>query len=338
MAKTMSDKNTKTEILEAYNDMLEKMKEQKAVDSKMIKKETEEKEVVKKASENSIEGIVKNMAELKLEVIKTMDGLGEKLISQHKKLTDLQQAIDIEAKTIEDIYNIKVEAESLTALVVAQKEKSATFETEVEQKKANFESDMAQKRLMWKKEQDDFEFAKKEREVQSKKERQREEEDYLYNLQLKRKKESDVYEEEKTVLEKVLLEKKADFEKEYSEREVFLSANEKQFEELKTKVESFPKELDKAIKDTEKSVTERLNFTHRHEAELTLKEIEGERKLYEQKVASLEAKIKEQEELIKQLTHKANEAGLQVQNIAIKAIEGASTQRVTFEKERVKEG
>jgi hypothetical protein len=338
MAKTMSDKNTKTEILDAYNDMLEKVKEQKAADSKVIKKETEEKEVVKKASEYSVEGIVINMSELKLDVIKTMDGLGEKLISQYKKLTDMQQAIDIEARNIEDIYNIKVEAESLTALIGAQKEKRADFEAEMEQKKTDFDSDMAQKKLLWKKEQDDFEFVKKERDGQSKKERQREEEDYLYNLQLKRKKESDAYEEEKTVLEKVLLEKKADFEKEYSEREAFLSANEKQFEELKTKVESFPKELEKAIKDTEKSVGEKLNFTHKHEAELTLKEIEGERKLYEQKVSALETKIKEQEELIKQLTQKANEAGLQVQNIAIKAIEGASSQRVTFEKERVKEG
>lgn len=338
MAKTLSDKNTKAEILEAYNDMLERLKEQKAADSKVIKKETEEKEVVKKASEYSVEDIVKNMSELKLDIIKTMDGLGERLISQYKKLTDLQQAIDIEAKTIEDIYNIKVEAESLTALIASQKEKRAIFEDEMEQKKTVFESDMSQKRLQWKKEQDDFEFTKKEREAQSKKERQREEEDYLYNMQLKRKKEGDAYEEEKTVLEKVLLEKKADFEREYSEREAFLSANEKQFEELKTKVESFPKELEKAIKDTEKSVTDKLNFTHKHEAELTLKEIEGERKLYEQKVGALEAKIREQEDLIKQLTQKANEAGIQVQNIAIKAIEGASSQRVTFEKERVKEG
>jgi hypothetical protein len=52
----------------------------------------------------------------------------------------------------------------------------------------------------------------------------------------------------------------------------------------------------------------------------------------------LESKIGEQDDLIKQLTQKANEAGLQVQSIAIKAIEGASSQRITVERERVKEG
>jgi hypothetical protein len=338
MTKTISDKNTKTEILEAYNDMLEKMKEQKAADTKVIKKEVEEKEIVKKASQHSVEGIVKNMADLKLEIIKSMDSLGERLITEFKKLTELQQAIEVETKTIEDIYNIKVEAESLTALIAAQRDKRIAFEAEMEQKKADFDNDMTQKKLLWKKEQDDFEFAKKERETQSKKERQREEEDYLYNLQLKRKKEADVYEENAANLEKELTEKKAAFEKEFIERESSLSAREKELAELKARVDLFPKELEKAIKDAEKSVTERLNFTHSHEAELASKEIEGDRKLYQQKIAALESKIGEQDDLIKQLTQKANEAGLQVQSIAIKAIEGASSQRITVERERVKEG
>ena len=38
MPKTISDKNTKTEILEAYNEILQKMKEQKSMDVKAIKK------------------------------------------------------------------------------------------------------------------------------------------------------------------------------------------------------------------------------------------------------------------------------------------------------------
>jgi hypothetical protein len=338
MTKAISDKSTKTEILDAYNEMLEKLKEQKAMDGKALKKETEEKEIVKKASQHSVEGIVKNTADLKLEIIKAMDGLGERLISEYKKLTDLLQAIEIESKAIEDIYKIKVEAESLTSLVTAQKEKRAAFEAEMDEKKADFDDDMSEKKLLWKKEQEEYEFAKKDREAQSKKERQREEEDYAYNLQLKRKKENDSYEEKKAVLEKALAEKKAAFDKEFSERETIISAREKELADLKSRVETFPKELDKAIKDTEKAVTERLSFTYKHEAELASKEIEGERKLYQQKVTALEGKIKEQDDLIKQLTQKASEAGLQVQSIAIKAIEGASAQRITVERERVKEG
>jgi hypothetical protein len=337
MTKPVSDKSTKTEILDAYNEMLQKVKEQKAMDGKAVKKEVEEKETVKRASLHSVEGIVKNLADLKLEIIKSMDGLGEKLIGEYKKLTELQQAIDIEEKVIDEIHNIKVQAESLTSLLVTQKEKRAAFEAEMEDKKADFDDDMTQKRLQWKKEQEEFEFAKKEREAQLKKERQREEEDHTYNLQLKRKKETDAYEEKKTALEKALTDKKTALEKEFEEREAAISAKEKEFGDLKTRVEAFQKEIEKAVKDTEKAITERLTFTYRHDSELSEKEIEGERKLFHQKVEALESKIKEQEELVRQLTQKAHEAGLQVQNIAIKAIEGASSQRITMEREKVKE-
>ena len=44
----------------------------------------------------------------------------------------------------------------------------------------------------------------------------------------------------------------------------------------------------------------------------------------------MEAKIKEQEDLIAQLTRKSDEAGVKVENIALKAIEGASNQRATL--------
>lgn len=54
MVKAVSDKSTKTEILEAYNELVTKMKEQKAMDAKAVKKETEEKEIVKASSLSSI--------------------------------------------------------------------------------------------------------------------------------------------------------------------------------------------------------------------------------------------------------------------------------------------
>ena len=65
------------------------------------------------------------------------------------------------------------------------------------------------------------------------------------------------------------------------------------------------------------------------------KEIEGERKLKEQIINSLEAKIKEQETLIKQLTSKNDDAIKQVKDIAVKALEGTANYRViTKEKDK----
>ena len=42
-------------------------------------------------------------------------------------------------------------------------------------------------------------------------------------------------------------------------------------------------------------------------------------------IASLEAKIQNQEDLIRQLSRKADEAGLSVQNIALKALDSGVT-------------
>jgi hypothetical protein len=52
---------------------------------------------------------------------------------------------------------------------------------------------MTQKKLQWKVEQEKFENQKKERNAQLKKDRQCEKKDYNYNIQLKRKKDADVY-------------------------------------------------------------------------------------------------------------------------------------------------
>jgi len=115
-----------------------------------------------------------------------------------------------------------------------------------------------------------------------KKERDREEEEYSYTLQLKRKKDNDVYEAKKSALEKELKEKRAAVEKELSEREALVSARENELSDLKAQVAEFPIQLEKAVKDKEKSVIERLEFKYKHETALATKEIEGERKLNKQ--------------------------------------------------------
>lgn len=337
MVKAVSDKSTKTEILEAYNELVTKMKEQKAMDAKAVKKETEEKEIVKASSLSSIEDIVKRLAGLKLDIVTAMDGLEKLLIDEFKKLSDLRKATEIENRNLEELYQIKAEAESLTALIALQKEKKAAFDEELATKRAEFDEEMVQKRQEWKREQERYEQEKKERETQLKKERQREEEEYSYNLKLARKKDADAYEMKKAALEKELTDKQAALEKKFAERESIISAREKDYEEMKSKVEAFQSELAKAVKDTEKTVTERLEFQHKHQTEILMKEIEGERRLNQQIIAALEKKIKEQDELIRQLTEKANEAGRQVQDIAIKAIEGASMQRIQIEREKAKE-
>lgn len=330
MAAAPSEKSTKTEILSAYNELLAKLKEQKVQDVKEDKKKSEDQKIVQKAGELSVENIIKNIGSTKLDILNSLDNLSEKLTQEFRKLSDLKTAIEIETKNLDELYEIKVNTDSLAALLLAQKEKKATFELDMEKKKAALEEEIFQKRFAWKVEQDNFENSKKERDLQLKKDRQREEEDYSYNLTLKRKKESDAYQENKSQLDKELQEKKSIFDKVYSEREAAILAKEQEYAELKNRVEQFPAQLEKALKENEAKITEHLELTYKHNSELVKKEMESEKKLSQQTISLLQAKIKEQEDQLKQLSIKANEYSTQVQTIAIKAIEGASTQRIIY--------
>ena len=119
----ISEKSKKNEILDAYNEILEKVREQKTLDRRAEKKSEEKEKIVNDASQLSLEKIIKGLAEIKLEIGKTFDNLEEKLVAQYKKFTGLQEATDIETKGLEEIYEIKVDADSLAALLLAQKEK-----------------------------------------------------------------------------------------------------------------------------------------------------------------------------------------------------------------------
>jgi hypothetical protein len=328
MAKDVSPRSTKEEILQAYNELQTRLREQRIQDRKSEKKKEEEEKTVETAALHTDETILKGLAELKLEIVKSVDAIGDQLMNERKKLQDLRRAIEIEQGNLEELYSITANVDSLSVLLASQKERKAEFEAFMEERKLQFDEEIGVKKAQWKIEQETFEQQKKERDASLKKERQREEEEYLYALGLQRKKDTDNYEAMKASIEKELEETRLTVEKDLAEREARMAGKEQEWSRLSAAVEAFPAELDRMKRETAAAVTERLEFLHQHATELALKEMDGERKLNAQIIVSLESKIKEQDELIRQLTQKATDAGLQVQSIAIKAIEGASAQRV----------
>lgn len=345
MEKEFSAKSTKNEILAAYEELLTKVKQQKSDQPKQIQEETRKKEVVSKASENSTEGIVNGIVSLKLGVAKELDKLSEQLTAEYKKLEQIQFAITLEKKNLEELYEVTANADSLAAMLLAQKEKKAQFEIEMALKKSeleekmktersafdekitiekeNFDATMRAQKELWKVDQQKWTDQQKELKDNTEKQRKREEEEYLYNLKLTRKKETDAYEEKKTKLEKELTDKKTAFEKEISERESKVLTAEAELLELRAKALSYPKELEKAITTTEKAITEKLSVQFNFEKQLTAKQTEGELKLRDQTINTLQSKIKDIETANKELSGKTITAENTVKDIAIKAIESA---------------
>ncbi len=248
----------------------------------------------------------------------------QRLVAEYRRLNDLQEAIKLESVELEELHQIKKNVNTLNAILLAQKEYKARFEQEMQQEENDFALEVGTKRVQWAKEQEGMESERKERELRIKKERAREEEEYRYTTMLERKKEQDSYEARQAMQEKELEERRSRVLQELKQREEIIVASEAEFNVMKERIERFPKELEKAIKDTETNTRENIERTYQYEMDLAAKELNGERKLNSQIITSLQDKIKEQENFIRQLTQKTDEAGTQVQAIALKALEGAS--------------
>jgi len=327
MTDEISAKNTKNEILEAYHEALDLLKAAKKTSKQEVKIIEERKETVLHAVTHSTDDIVKGIATLKLSLVRSLEDIEEQLLGSRKQLTNLQQAIEIQSKELTDLYEIKINADSLAALLHAQKEQTEAFNRDMKDRSVTFEQEMVQKRAAWKKEQDEFELSRKEYEQQTKKSHQREEDEYIYQRDLARQKECDQHSLEKEILEKELISKRVALEQEFAAREATIITQEQELHALKQQSEKFPEELQRALQDTTTAVTERLMFKFDYETKLAQKEVEGERKLFHQMIAALEAKVVQLESQVKHLSDKSNQANLQVQDIAVKAIEGASLQR-----------
>jgi hypothetical protein len=324
-------KSAKGEALRAYNEMKQKLREQKEEDVRQEKMFDEDRKTVQTALEEPEDEIAKSLTDIKIQIGKALDDVAQKRQEQYKKLVEIEKAITVETKSLEELYEITRCAESLTALVRSQDEQRDSFEKEMVKKKSDFDEEMSETREKWNKERTEIEEELNERKERIERERKQEEEDYTYKLNKKRLAETDAYEAKKAALEKELKDRREAFEKEFGSREATLKAQEKELEDLRKKAQNFPVELDKAIKDTEKTVREKIEILYKHQSEILHKEIDGERKLHTQAMASLEAKIAEKDALIAQLTLKVNETGKQVQDIAVKAIDGASRLRVIRE-------
>ena len=316
----VSIKSTKDQILSAYNEVVDLLQENHMQNPQEEKKKADEREVVQKSSQASLEGIVSHLANLKITLTKQVDTLSEGLVGEFDKLTELKQAIAIEQRHLQELYEIKETAHTLSALLLLQKEQTEKFELKIKAEQEQFAKDMEDKKITWNKKQADLETSYTELKEKLEKQRKREEEEYKYALEISRRQESQDYALKKELLERELEEKRQDL----IQKEALLDSRLQEVNELKEKVGKFPEELAKEIEKTVHDITQKLEEHHKFAVTLKDKEIEGERNLLLQKITSLEAKVKEQAALIVQLTQKANDSIDQVQAIACKALEASS--------------
>ena len=325
--KKLSLSNTKQEMLEAYNVVLKQLEAQREAELKPEKKieEKKAKEVIQVAESLSSEGIARETSNLKIETGKMLAQISDRLEEEIGKFKAIQNAITLKEKELQELYEIEKSAVTLAALIESQNQKRQAFEIEMAEKKEALSQEIEALRAQREQEKKDYEEEIKERDMTEKKRREREKDDYEYSFKREQKLTKDKFEDEKAKLEKEIQIKKEQMEGELKAREKVIAEREEELNELRKKVAAFPKEVDTALSKAIKETTEKLTLEAKNREELVKKEFIGERNVLTTRIESLEKSVKEQNEQIAKLSQQLEKAYQQVQEIAVKTIEGSST-------------
>ncbi len=141
MNEEVSSKNTKKEILDAYEKLMQQFQEKKKDSPRSEPQETPKIKVIEEASRLQPDKIMKDVSNLKIGLSQSLDKVEEVLIEEHKKLSGVSEAIRLEKENLQNIYQITAEADSLAALIAAHKEKKQELEQEVKEKRETWEKE-----------------------------------------------------------------------------------------------------------------------------------------------------------------------------------------------------
>ncbi|MCD8487562.1 MAG: hypothetical protein LRZ84_12720 [Desertifilum sp.] len=335
MARKLTERNTKAEILEAYNTLL-KEKKTTPTQPTAIPKETTAiiqehpaLEVRKfmslpSPSQPRIEQTIENLVKLQQGLGSAVSELSEKLTTEATQLEEIQVQVSEELTQLSSLHSLEFAEGTLEELILTYETQSKAFTEEFFQQRETLEQEFQDLRKAWQKEKEEHSRTVKERNNEQAKARQRDLETYQYDLEFRRTQDIDRYEYTKKILEKELEELRQNQEKQWTERETALAERERQFQEFRKKVEEFPKELEANIKRGKDSGRNIAHYQVKIKADLVDKEIEGQKNFYELRLQSLQQTIQSQESRIQSLSKQLDSALKQVQDLAVKAIEGSS--------------
>ncbi len=319
-------KNTKNEILSAYESMLEKAREMYKKNKQQEKLLLEKEKMIREVSENASVNVVQNLNEISEQIGKQINQVATALDDAYGQLKQVKEAILIEENNLKEMYEITKTTHTLDALLLAH-----------EREEQEFNESLAQQKKQWDLDQQNFEKSFNEEKEAKKKLWQREQEEYHYKISLQRQKEQDEYDSKKAKQEQDLAQEREQLSIEFNKREKALTEKEGLLAQLQEKVDNFPTELTQQIESEKALLEERLLREHKFQFDLLMKDRESEKSLSGQTISSLQSKLESQEKLIKELSEKASNSVLQVQDIAIKAIEGASNTKGVYYQHEIKE-
>lgn len=313
----VTEKNTKAQILDAYEQAMKTIAELKAG-------KTTTAEVVK-AKE------IKAVKEAAQQIV-NMNILEPSIVAKYNNLLETIKMLEAE---IEELYGIKKEADTLEALINAYKDDERRFKIAKEERltKANEEYEekvaannkkVAELKADYDKLLVELKAKYQEEKTKLEKERAREKEEYTYNLNRERAIENDKWEDEKATREKELTNR----ENAVAERELEVTTKDKALEEAVCEIESLKAEKvseynrgfeEGKAKAKKEADTSKVFSDKAHKAELDRKD---------DKIAALESSLSEARNTNMSLQAKLDEAYARIQSMAIEAAKNSGIRMV----------
>jgi len=324
--------NTKQEMVAAYNELLKQLQERNASELKpeVAIEQKKTKEIIEEADGLSVEGVVKNIGQVRLDISGMLGKIAQELEEEVGRYRKVKDAVEIKTKELEEIFGIHKAAQSLAALIETQDKKRLDFEKEMGDRENAFEHEM--KVLMLEREEDKkrYDARIKEQQAEDNRLRQREKEDYEYTSKREKQAAWDKFIDEQAKKEKEFQIKREVTEKQMAERDSRIKESEEELSSLRKKMESFSKELELAEQKTTKETMEKCQAESRNREEFLKKSFEGERNVLQTRVDSFETMVKEQKEQILKLSQQLEKAYQKVEDIAEKAVGGTSELRASM--------
>ena len=335
--KKLSDKNTKQEMLEAYQVLAKQLEEKRgaelAPERRLEEKRAEE--AVKVATTVEAEGIDREIGNLKSQIGKMLADLSDQLASESARFRNVQKAVESKEHELKELYGIEKSAVSLAALIEAQNQKRADFEADISQQRGELQHEIDSTRAEWDEERKRHEAETKERDAAEKKAQDRAREDFNYGFKREQQAVKDKLNDEKTTLEKDLKLRRETAEKEFADREKALAERERELAELRAQAAAFPKELQTAVTQAVKEATDRLRLEAKSREDLALKQFEGDRNVLAARNESYERTNKDLLASNTKLAQQLEAAYQKVQDIAEKTVEGASQSKAFAELQKM---
>ena len=261
----------------------------------------------------TVEETVQQVSRLGLDVSRALSGISEKLVDEVNRLTTLRAAVELERTELERLHKIDVAATALDLLV-----------QEYAKQKAQFEAAMAAQKSVWDENVENAERERKEQEDALKKQRQREIDEYEYKKNLERKRAQDKHEEELRQQEKKNQDRQEALDKSWAQREAALREQEEELIRLRKEAAEFPARLDREVQQASMQAAKEARQQADQQMQLAQKEAESDRRMAELQIKTLEGLVARQNTQISDMQKQLDEAKRQVQEIAVRAIEGAS--------------